>query len=1492
MALIDVVSAVRRFSAKPFACAAGVFASALCVHGAGVEKDWVRSSDLRTGDIQQSSASDWYALTPNTRLRVQFRPGDPYFLTASTTNFPGMLWFYLLGAESPAPMTGGFDATVDFTGADFRHAPVAGEVINDTGGDAFSIYGWNYKQLATLAGIGGSQSSVDTYRFAGTKMKFRAYPGYDWDWIFEGGTVSFAGVAGTRTSGTLQLPVLTRDGRVRNIYDNAATYLPALQLTANHRDCLFRANGGTFVNNGTLKSNVDSAAAPYAGSNVVEAVGGVRFTQKGAVLIGGAGNRDVRTDVFSVRDAGTVFEFGGGAFTAVGRTLFDVSGGASFVATSEGKQDFSFGGAGTVDRRAVLNVTGEGSLFDFSNQDGSLKLSGAGTEMTVADGAELRLPYVGYLGISSSDDVRVTLSGDGSKIVAGGKTGSILYLPYAGTGTYAMSGGYLGRADGNGLALRLGYSDGSVGTFGMSGGRIELPGSGTSGILSVGGYGSATFTLSGGEIVVSNSISLASYSDATYTRRRRSLFHQTGGRIYCFYGVTVCGGDSALIEAELRLDGGELICDQITGSGTRAAGKSATGILSADGGTVKARQTRQYADWPWMRGLDAVVAGPKGLTVDTDGFAIRFCQKVYTNKTGTAGTFVKTGLGTLKMQSIETYAISNTVVRAGTLLFDTDESVTLDSAVTLEGGVLSIAGEGSVGNLVVRSIVAGAGELLVDPTDVITVTGTGSDFSGLNLRFSSAPAAGASYPLFRFEHPLTEAQRDGLRNVYCRNVLGDGYHGRLAYDEETGRVSFAVVPDAASLGPAAETVWTGAAGGTWSAAENWSAGVPAGTNRAVFGAGAAVRAVDTGDADVGALRFDGTGYRLSGGTIDFRTETGAAEIAAETGTVTEISSAVSFHGTALAVDVGAGASLAVPGTMTGSGVTKRGKGLLSLAGENAFFGDLTAAGGTLALAGAGCADGETGILADADTVRFDVEGLKLGRLWIGGETGGSPVVLDARKDVSVSGIDVSGDGCGGYIKRGEGVFTLDATGETAGMTIVGRKGSGSNGRPGTAAATFFPGDGSAPAADAFGGLNVAEGEFVIKGRNRKPQIKIPGAIVIGVNVTNVNASARPTLTFEDVYIDNWNGVPGHLQIGYGAGVNGAVQSAPCLNVRNSFFMLDTLRMGLDGGTGGAVCTPTFICTNSTVSFIWQFYLSDCVGNAMSVIRFTDSTVWSSSSDFPVNGAVDAVFDNCRVGKGLGVAAFDEDGYVNIPVWRAVDRGRILFTGGTRAHVRFSGLNRLAEPFALEWNDAEWNYGWTADYTNSLGAAGQTFGFTLSGGGIILRPAAGTTFTTDVAFRGAGGLRHLGGGTVRFGAGAYGFTGVCYAQEGAVVDLSDAGPVAGASFAGAGTVKGGSLSAARIVLGTDDAAAAEVPTFDGCSFTGSVALDFGRTAENPLPCEPTEGIVVAKVAGGTARPPFKLVNTGLEGKRGEYTVTAAGEVVMTLVDSGGLTLIVR
>lgn len=1463
-----------------------------------------RDSSYLTGSLLDKNATTPVFMSTETRMRINTsNAGNTYDLTFPTTNFLGVLWFY----AGDSTLTGAIDMSIDGTGAVFEQAPTyEGEVVNNAGVDAFVLNAFSYSTIANLAGVKSTASSVESFSFSNTVMRLQAFPNYDYFWSYDGGRVSFAGRSGSvANGGILVFPGQDRESEFRFDLDDAETYLPALIFRGNYQNARMRVNGGTLTNNGYLKFSSDKASK-YAGTNLLEIVNGAKMIQKSWTDVGMKEGLTTRTERISVRGSGSEFRLGD-AFKTLGHTVIEVLDGGKFVEMKDKTGIniyFGLRGDGTGlkgDSKGEMTVSGLGSVFDMRNQS-SLNFYGSGSAFTAADGAEVRFPQTVNFGNSAGGDVTVNVSGADTKVYLTGVNGSGIYFPIAGGCTVNMTGGYVGRTPGDarGTYFRLGHQENSSCTFNMSGGTICLPGQ-SDGALDIGLSGDAAFNMSGGEIIVSNLFNLG-YT-ANMTSPKTAVFNQTGGRVFVYYGAVVCAGsDTPYRHAEMNLEGGEFVCDQLTGGKTTIAGYQGTGIVTGDGGVLKPRQTREGAAYPFMKNIDSVRAGDRGFTFDTDQKNVRSCQQVFADKPGEKGVFVKTGLGRLSLQDIQSYGISRTVVDQGTLYFDVQSSVTLATTMCLtNSGILSIAGSGSASSLTLDGLEAAGGTILMDPTDTITVNGA-ADLRRLRLNLSSLPADGQAVELFVFKTPLSAESQRGLKNAYVENAVADGSHGAFAYDVETGKVSFAVVKDSDPIGPEGTVTWTGS-DGVWETAGNWTPSAPTAESKAEFAENGAAKTVTVGSsAVVTALGFTGTGFTLGGtGRVALEGEQGSVEISASAGTQNEVSVPLSV-GTIAGLSVAADATLTVSGPVTDGGFKKTGKGTVELSGENALSREVMAAGGILKLTGARSVKGAPALVGQADTVSLANSDLEVGHFAVRETDISQPIVIDAPTDVRLTSFNVTS---GGFVKRGTGKLTLDASEATTSWTLTRTKGTGSNGRPASTGLTGFPADGTPPD-KGFAGLTIAEGEVVIRGNGDSRvkagavQHKAPGCIVVGMGATNVDANAQAALTLDNVDIDNYNGSPGHLFVGFGTGLQGTKQRTPTLRVLNgSYLKLDTLRVGIS--TYGAIsgCHATLAVTNSTIRG-GSIYFSDSEANANpAIVRCKDSEITSYSYPTYVHGSIDAVFDHCWIGKGT-LEARNETTPCQFGCYSwsyTMPTGKVEFVNGSTLHGVFINFyvdetHQLQKGMTILFDDSEWNYGNTADYTFLASTVNGFFTLATRGKGLILRPAAGTTFTTEVPFKGAGGVRNLGAGTVRFASGTAQFTGAAYAAAGATVDFTEAGTVA-AGISGSGTFKGLSGAGTRIVLdAADDWTGFEVPVLDGGTLTGTVAVDFGRTAANPLSDSEPKGLVVAKLVNGTVLPKnLRLKNTGLKNKRGVFSVNADGEVVMDVVDCG-MMMIVR
>ena len=159
--------------------------------------------------------------------------------------------------------------------------------------------------------------------------------------------------------------------------------------------------------------------------------------------------------------------------------------------------------------------------------------------------------------------------------------------------------------------------------------------------------------------------------------------------------------------------------------------------------------------------------------------------------------------------------------------------------------------------------------------------------------------------------------------------------------------------------------------------------------------------------------------------------------------------------------------------------------------------------------------------------------------------------------------------------------------------------------------------------------------------------------------------------------------------------------------------------------------------------------------------------------------------------------------------------------------------------------------------------------------------------TGVKIRMKGGLR--GTGTVAFGAGAYGFSGLLDVQEG-VVDLTNAGELAAVTACGPGTLRGATVTRLTLKETLDDGTVVGAPVLDGVT-AGSVVVDLGHDETDPLDPESLKVLPVATVASGTSVGRWKLAGTGVPKLKGSF-VLEDNKVVLKSASISGMLLIVR
>ena len=415
-------------------------------------------------------------------------------------------------------------------------------------------------------------------------------------------------------------------------------------------------------------------------------------------------------------------------------------------------------------------------------------------------------------------------------------------------------------------------------------------------------------------------------------------------------------------------------------------------------------------------------------------------------------------------------------------------------------------------------------------------------------------------------------------------------------------------------------------------------------------------------------------------------------------------------------------------------------------------------------------------------------------------------------------------------------------------------------------------------------LTMLEGELVLKGLGANARVRIPGYAAIG-GPCRSPVAVQPMLTVDGIYAEF-----GNLQNGYELMDNAAYQCKhPCIRVLNG----GTLYMNANQPAGYA-CTKagtdiTYAITNATLqNASVAAYISRSTNPNSPLVRyFANNSQIIAAESMTQAGSVSVDLDN---GSYFGCA----NGWPL--VFKSLDPTRIygeILTrnGSTLAMSSYAESASQNNRLTFAFDDGEWVWSKTgATATWPASVKGFTV-FEMRGRGVILKPAAGATFTTLAPFTGAGGVVVDGPGTVAFGAeGTYAFSGVCDVQEG-TADLTDAGTIAAATFAGTGTVKGAKVTRAKVAAALkDDWTTDGLPVFSDCSI-GTLVIDAGRTAENPLPADFPQNVAVAKWTGAGALPRFRLSNTGIRNVGADFTVDPDGTVRMTPHEVGVI-LIVR
>ena len=1205
------------------------------------------------------------------------------------------------------------------------------------------------------------------------------------------------------------------------------------------------------------------------------------------------------------------------------------------VAVSDGGQ-FTYDNGGTVSttvkfyvgtwntpkRRSIVSFTGPETVIDLHEAYSSYFRGN--TLLDIVDGATVYM--ADYCGLGNMTEPRrseietvMNISGNDTKvyvgqgITIGASSGSFT------SNRVVMTGGSISPLNPSGTKrakLTIAGGNATDALFDMRGGSIDLWVTNANNPavncqVQV-GPGNGEFRMSGGYLYSGDfCVGSEQKADATqeekYTTHRPRLY-MTGGTINCnrlYFGTSSTSEtvykSYQYQEAHVDLDGGVLI--PRAGVYINKNNGYTHCYLTANGGTIKIAS----ANTTLVQKFDTAELGPKGLTIDSNG-KVATVNQSFSNKEGEEGALIFTGGGTASFSPDCYCTVSKTIVKGG-ILSTPSNSVWATTLIITNGATFSIR-DSSATSLTLDGLVVPNGILFLKAGDKIHLTTDNVDFSGIRVRFKVAPSSGSSYDFLEFDGDMTgnAKVRNALRFLSSYNSVSGNYPAiSLSYDDVTGKttVNMTFKPNASTLSD--ETAWNGP---SWDAS-GWSDGVPTATKVASFSNVSAPTTVAVpAGGEAGAISvssgadyvFSGDGLEISGGNggVWFDVSSGSATFNLPVGLMWQ-----------LPMTLASGTSAKFNGPITGGGLTKTGKGALTLGVDNHFRLSVSVGGGLNTVASSGALNNEakSATLTD-DTLVFtnsvDASEMVVSTPVIlnSATSTTNAVVVKADSDVRLKDLTVSK---GALVKRGKGKLTIEAS-ETKNTTLSSGYGatlSGNNYRVLSSSLVAFAADGTAPAPEdqQYAGFNVAEGEVVIEGdTNRTMQVKAVTGFCIGMHVAgDTSMFAQPTLTIDGADIDTAG--QGHTTIGTPkTGADGCAVVRPTLRIVNGGrYHAGNIRLG--NGANNAGVYPTLAVTNgrATAGNAIRFEVTGGTDDRASIIRAKDSTIAVTSTGGShhgifLSGTVDADFDNCFFG---GTAQ------TGILRYQGVSAGTMRFRNGSVfAAYPYNDVARSDYAMTLVFDNAEWRWGGgdvTLSYTDT--AAGWCLykpssssttskrDIKMEGVGVIMKPNANCTFTTQVPFKGTGGIVAAGEGSVKFTGNTLAFTGLVDIRSG-TVDLTEANARESLTVRGPGTLKGGNITSLTISETLEGGTAVGAPVLDGVT-ASSVTVDLGADAGAPIDYADMKNMTVATYPAGAAPSVghWKVSGTGQQKAKSVFVVEN-GEVRLTVYPSPGFRVIFR
>ena len=1098
------------------------------------------------------------------------------------------------------------------------------------------------------------------------------------------------------------------------------------------------------------------------------------------------------------------------------------------------------------------------------------------------------------------------------RLVVSGENSSLLFCNEGGTeevqmridggenSVFEQSGGEVKCLSASGkMSVSLGQNLANNGVFKISGGTFDMGTAEAPGSFAVGEKGSGVLEVSGGSILDCSGISLASKGPAGGVTT--NVFRQTGGYVETgSSGLGIGQATDPNRNTSVELLGGVLVGKRIMGGGDVASTATLYPKFYANGGTFRALTDGCYhKTYPFVYGLSALELGPKGLTLDIRS-KCNVTQR-FTNRAGETGRLFITGSGTICFDAPDGGDNSELVLGEPTTVIESAMTNWQTRVVVANGANLSVV---DATGLSLKELVLGddvsVGQLTLGPSTRLSLSS--AEIKNLQINLSGAFVSDTDYPVVTVKGELAA---DGALAWKGANVTGTkpaGCVARLgvAYSSADGKTTLSIRFEQ-SEEPSVENEWIGAAGGenvSWENPDCWSAGVPDGKSIVTLSSEdsmvAATLSVDT-CASLGALAFTALrDYSIIGdGALCFE-DSGAAVSISVAGGEKRIDVPVSSVN-GLAVDVANGAKLTFgekvvssAGALTVNGALGAGRVVLEGAGS-AFKNGVIHRCGIVEAASAdvfgqayagGTYDMRGGVMlrcggnpsAPAYRLPFGFalrSGSTYGNIWGGAQ------IVENDSALVVPPYKTSMQDGGSLVKRGRGALVFETKEDVVlTMTVANGNNAWDNAKLPSNAFKFNETTGKSESTG-FGGLNVLEGELVLRGADEveptatSQSVRNGFGTVIGYRTTNT-VSVVPGLVIDRVYADlgstkthaSAKSETSYISLVQDAFVgdfpplatnaylvvsNGSILATGCLRVGAKTDASRALRdvsprIVVDASTCRAVDGLDF-AAQEKVHADWR------IRNGSTLLTGTNGVVWAGEANVQVDGG-----STLAGGDGTTAVTFAlgerASGTLSVKTGSSANLGAVTAADGAAVTFAFDGgkLIGCAD-------------GGTIDFPSAVTLMANE-------GGLILDIPEGESWALAKDVTGTGFVTLNGAGTL--------------ALSGAV----------SAGFAGRGTVNGGTLVKGRIranAMGEADS-----PTFVNTELLGVVKVDLGL-GEKPQARPYPTGVKVATFTGEIpSASAFRLVNAGVSesGRKLSGIFKVSDGVVTVDVVEKGLVLILR